>query len=126
MFACEVSMFSRRRIGWFTLLVTLVLSACQPITRPSEISSGATSDPARQPATAAPCETTPFYAPAPQPSSYPDLPAKLTLPRPDEPGERLIVSGAVYAEDCVTPLAGALLEVWQANAAGEYTYLAGQ
>jgi protocatechuate 3,4-dioxygenase beta subunit len=35
-------------------------------------------------------------------------------------GERLVVSGTVYRADCRTPLAGASIEVWQANAAGEY------
>jgi hypothetical protein len=35
-------------------------------------------------------------------------------------GERLVVSGTVYGADCRTPLAGASLEVWQTNAAGEY------
>jgi catechol 1,2-dioxygenase len=35
-------------------------------------------------------------------------------------GQRLVVSGTVYAEDCTTPLAGASIEVWQTTAAGEY------
>jgi protocatechuate 3,4-dioxygenase beta subunit len=35
-------------------------------------------------------------------------------------GERLVVSGTVYGPDCRTPLAGASIEVWQTNAAGEY------
>jgi protocatechuate 3,4-dioxygenase beta subunit len=35
-------------------------------------------------------------------------------------GTRLTVSGTVYRADCRTPLAGASIEVWQANAAGEY------
>jgi protocatechuate 3,4-dioxygenase beta subunit len=35
-------------------------------------------------------------------------------------GQRLVVSGTVYAEDCTTPLTGASIEVWQTNAAGEY------
>jgi protocatechuate 3,4-dioxygenase beta subunit len=35
-------------------------------------------------------------------------------------GQRLVVSGTVYADDCTTPLAGASVEVWQTNAAGEY------
>ncbi|HYN19128.1 MAG TPA: hypothetical protein VEY96_13725 [Actinomycetes bacterium] len=35
-------------------------------------------------------------------------------------GERLVVSGTVYGEDCRTPLAGASIEVWQTNAEGEY------
>jgi protocatechuate 3,4-dioxygenase beta subunit len=36
------------------------------------------------------------------------------------PGERLIISGTVYAEDRQTPLAGALVEVWQADSQGQY------
>jgi protocatechuate 3,4-dioxygenase beta subunit len=35
-------------------------------------------------------------------------------------GQRLVVSGTVYAADCATPLAGATLEVWQTTAAGQY------
>ena len=35
-------------------------------------------------------------------------------------GTRLTVSGTVYGADCRTPLAGASIEVWQTNAAGEY------
>ncbi|HEV3015302.1 MAG TPA: hypothetical protein VG499_18675, partial [Actinomycetota bacterium] len=35
-------------------------------------------------------------------------------------GTRLTVSGTVYGADCKTPLAGASIQVWQTNAAGEY------
>ena len=35
-------------------------------------------------------------------------------------GTRLTVSGTVYRPDCETPLAGASIQVWQTNAAGEY------
>jgi protocatechuate 3,4-dioxygenase beta subunit len=35
-------------------------------------------------------------------------------------GQRLVVSGTVYRADCVTPLAGASIVVWQTNAEGEY------
>lgn len=35
-------------------------------------------------------------------------------------GTRLTVTGTVYRSDCRTPLAGASIEVWQTNAAGEY------
>ena len=35
-------------------------------------------------------------------------------------GTRLTVSGTVYGPDCETPLAGASIQVWQTNAAGEY------
>lgn len=37
-----------------------------------------------------------------------------------EPGERLRVRGTVYGPDCRTPLPKALLDVWQADAKGNY------
>lgn len=37
-----------------------------------------------------------------------------------EPGETLVVRGRVWGIDSRKPLAGAVLEVWQANAAGRY------
>jgi protocatechuate 3,4-dioxygenase beta subunit len=46
----------------------------------------------------------------------------LTRQHPDEPhGQRIIVAGRVVDEDA-RPLAGALIEVWQANAAGRYRH----
>jgi catechol 1,2-dioxygenase len=47
-------------------------------------------------------------------------PAQTKLAGPDEPGDRLMVSGTVYSSDCRTPLPRALIEVWQANQAGLY------
>ena len=40
--------------------------------------------------------------------------------RDDEPGERLVFSGSVRSIDGA-PLAGAMVDVWQASAAGEYS-----
>ena len=37
-----------------------------------------------------------------------------------EPGTRLFISGTVLANDCLTPVAGAIIEVWQANDAAVY------
>ncbi len=59
----------------------------------------------------------PFY--------IPDAPL-LTLPyvlprRVDEPGEVLVFSGSVTSTEDV-PLAGALVDVWQDNGAGEYSH----
>jgi len=52
-------------------------------------------------------------------------PFRSKLAGPDEPGERLIISGTVTSADC-RPLPGALIEVWQANAKGIYdTYKPG-
>jgi catechol 1,2-dioxygenase len=47
-------------------------------------------------------------------------PFRAQLAGPSEPGQRLIVSGTVYGPDCSTPLPNALLDIWQANAAGVY------
>ena len=47
-------------------------------------------------------------------------PFQTRLAGPDEPGDRLILTGTVFSSDCQTPLSGALIEVWQANKAGLY------
>ncbi|HVZ38419.1 MAG TPA: FlgD immunoglobulin-like domain containing protein [Candidatus Kapabacteria bacterium] len=47
-------------------------------------------------------------------------PFQIALARQDEPGERLSISGIVYANDCATPIAGAVVDVWAANNDGCY------
>jgi catechol 1,2-dioxygenase len=47
-------------------------------------------------------------------------PFQTRLAGPDEPGDRLVLTGTVFSSDCQTPLSGALIEVWQANKAGLY------
>ena len=47
-------------------------------------------------------------------------PFQTKLAGPNEPGERLIITGKVYSSDCRSPLPNALIEVWQANKAGLY------
>ncbi|MGQ0383706.1 MAG: dioxygenase family protein [Gammaproteobacteria bacterium] len=49
-----------------------------------------------------------------------NAPFQAKLAGPDEPGQRLILSGMVRGPDCKTPLPGTLIEVWQANHAGHY------
>lgn len=39
---------------------------------------------------------------------------------PDEPGQRLFISGTVLANDCASPVQNAMIEVWQANEAAVY------
>lgn len=59
----------------------------------------------------------PFYLP-----DMPMLEAPHVLPRrPDEPGDVLVFTGTVTAADG-TPLAGALVDVWQDNGIGEYSH----
>ncbi|MCB0794543.1 MAG: hypothetical protein KDB88_07375 [Flavobacteriales bacterium] len=38
----------------------------------------------------------------------------------NEPGDRLFISGTVLSSDCLTPVPGASIEVWQANDAAVY------
>lgn len=47
-------------------------------------------------------------------------PRRAALAGPDEQGDRLIVRGRVLGPDCRTPLEGALVDVWQADAEGRY------
>jgi protocatechuate 3,4-dioxygenase beta subunit len=47
-------------------------------------------------------------------------PARTALAAPSEPGERLAVRGRVLGPDCKTPLAGARVDVWHADAGGNY------
>ena len=54
----------------------------------------------------------PFYRP--------NAPWKTSLAGSHEPGETLIISGRVFGADTCKPLKGAVVDVWQANAAGHY------
>jgi len=47
-------------------------------------------------------------------------PFQTKLAGPNEPGERLIISGKVLSSDCRTRLPNTLIEIWQANNAGQY------
>jgi protocatechuate 3,4-dioxygenase beta subunit len=100
--------------------------------------------PAAQPATRASAAPAPVTTAPPDCSVTPGTPAQGTAPAAaDAPsrlklgpspelrgsaaakaaarrGQRLLVSGTVYAADCATPLAGASLQVWQTDADGVY------
>lgn len=47
-------------------------------------------------------------------------PVTTLVAQPDEPGTRLFISGTVLSSDCVTPVPGSIIEVWQANDAAVY------
>lgn len=47
-------------------------------------------------------------------------PRRSVLAGPKEPGERLLIRGTIFGSDCRTPLPRTLLDVWQADARGEY------
>jgi catechol 1,2-dioxygenase len=50
----------------------------------------------------------------------PRAPRRTVIAGANEPGERLRVRGPVYGPDCKTPLPKSLLDVWQADAKGNY------
>lgn len=50
-----------------------------------------------------------------------DAPSKITIANPQEPGERVIVAGRVFAQDGVTPVVGASVYVYHTDAKGYYS-----
>lgn len=47
-------------------------------------------------------------------------PMRTKIADDNELGERILLSGVVLGDDCVSPVAGALLDVWQADKDGAY------
>ena len=47
-------------------------------------------------------------------------PFQTKLAGPNEPGERLMITGTAYSSDCRSRLPNTLIEIWQANKAGLY------
>lgn len=64
------------------------------------------------------CEVTPPDAMGPFYRA--GAPSRVELVDAREPGDRLEITGVVVGPDCSTPVSGALLDVWQADAAGRY------
>ena len=63
------------------------------------------------------CETTtdilgPFYRP--------DSPVRTNLVIPNDPGTKLLLSGKIKHDDCVTPFKKAKVEIWHCSSKGEY------
>ena len=54
----------------------------------------------------------PFYRPG--------APLRTNMRMSEDTGAPLVVAGTVYGDDCITPLPGASIEVWQADGAGSY------
>ena len=45
---------------------------------------------------------------------------QVKLAADEEPGQKLMLRGAVLSQDCRTPLPNTIIEIWQANDAGNY------
>ena len=74
---------------------------------------------------AQPGSCAPTHADAKGPFHIEGSPQRTRLAGPQEPGERIAIEGRVLDERC-RPVAGALLDIWQADAGGEYHGAAGQ
>ena len=65
-------------------------------------------------------------APTPEnvegPYYLPDAPFRERIATPETGGSKLTLTGTVFAQDCLTPLAGAVIDVWQTDASGEYDF----
>ena len=58
----------------------------------------------------------PFFLPG----SAQNVNATIELAKTTEAGDHILITGRVVAPDCKTPIAGAMVDVWQANAKGAY------
>jgi len=47
-------------------------------------------------------------------------PSRMAIASPTEAGTRIALGGIVLGADCMTPLVGAVLDIWQADASGAY------
>jgi catechol 1,2-dioxygenase len=65
-------------------------------------------------------------APTPEnvegPYYLPDAPFRERIATPETDGSKLTLTGTVFAQDCLTPLAGAVIDVWQTDSSGEYDF----
>ena len=58
----------------------------------------------------------PFFLPG----SAQNANATIELAKTTEAGEHIVITGRVLAPDCKTPIGGAIVDAWQANAKGAY------
>lgn len=63
--------------------------------------------------------TTDFYGEGPFYSA--GAPTRQVLAGPEEAGTRLFLTGIVYANDCITPVSDAVLDIWHADDTGCYS-----
>lgn len=66
-----------------------------------------------------PCDGRSTRAQTPGPFYKAGAPRRISLVEPGMAGERIVAAGRVLTADCA-PIAGAILDVWHADAQGEY------
>jgi protocatechuate 3,4-dioxygenase, beta subunit len=95
----------------FTLLM-VVLTACTPQAPNAQPKDGNTDRPV-----GGRCEGCDWYA-----LGLPtNLEAETTIASPNEPGDRLTISGTVFKKDGLTPAEGIILYLYHTDAAGKYS-----
>ena len=55
------------------------------------------------------------------PYYFEGAPIRTIIAHPDEPGQRLFISGRILQNECESPISGAMLEIWHPNDAGCYS-----
>jgi catechol 1,2-dioxygenase len=97
-------------------IATSACSETKNATAPAAAPSDAT--PPGAPAVDKPCAITEASIEGPY---YRDgAPARADLADPGMPGTHIVLAGRVLAEDCKTPIEGAVLDLWQADSSGRY------
>jgi protocatechuate 3,4-dioxygenase beta subunit len=112
---------TRRRLLQLGLALPapLVLAACDDGDATGQAGPATTAGRARAPTPACDDGDDPTPRQTEGPYFSPGSPERASLLEAGLPGERLVVSGTVLATDC-RPVRRALLDFWQADAAGEY------
>jgi protocatechuate 3,4-dioxygenase beta subunit len=109
----------------------VLLGAAAPLVVACTRAERAAPRPIASPAFYGLAEAAPAKAPAPRgcaateasiegPYYRPNAPERVDLSDASTPGIALEIAGRVTTIDCATPLAGAELDLWQANASGHY------
>jgi protocatechuate 3,4-dioxygenase beta subunit len=114
-----------RRVGWVLLAVTAALTACSSggataaPTRAGSTSAAEATPRSTTTATAVPCAGEPTVAQTEGPYYKAGAPEVTTLVDDQTSGDLLLLTGQVMTTDCEA-LAGAVVDVWQADEHGEY------
>ena len=97
----------------------LTLAAGMPAALALAAADGRAQSAPLAPTPACPADAAPTPRQTPGPFYKPHSPRRTSLLEPGMDGTRIVVTGAVLSTDC-QPVAGALVDFWQADAAGVY------
>ncbi len=96
------------------------LAAIAAVTLPSAVKAAFNDENSSQPAADCNPTTQDYYGQGPFYSANAPSIVNNQLAAASEPGTRFIISGRVHNLDCTEYIAGAIIDIWQANDAGAY------